>query len=351
MAVHEGHDVSRKIQILLALEQLGAEVVVHTADVSDKERMREVIEDTYRRFGEIHGVIHGAGNTSAEAVTAVTDADAAACERHFAPKLRGTLILEELLQERQVDFVVLLSSLSAVLGGLGFIAYAAANAFLDAFAARQNQAESTPWISINWDAWQFPGQEDMSAASFSRFIGPEEGVEAFRRILEWAPRQLVVSTTDLWTRLDQWINLDSVRDAAGPGPETFQSQHVRPNLSTQYVAPRNPTEETIAQVWQELLGVAPVGVFDRFFELGGHSLLAIQLVSRLRSAFQVELPVQRLFEAPTIAQLAESIERSRRAVQSDEQVVAELLELVEGLSESELEDLLKQQEGTARAGE
>jgi acyl carrier protein len=191
----------------------------------------------------------------------------------------------------------------------------------------------------------------MSAASFSRFIAPEEGVEAFRRILEWAPRQVVVSTTDLWVRLDQWINLDSVRDGAGPAREAFQSQHVRPNLSTQYVAPRNPAEQTIAQVWQELLGVAPVGVFDRFFELGGHSLLAIQLVSRLRSAFQVELPVQRLFEAPTIAQLAESIERSRIAVQSDEQVVAELLELVEGLSESELEELLKQQEGAARARE
>jgi acyl transferase domain-containing protein len=351
MAAHEGHEVSRKIQILLSLEQLGAEVVVHTVDASDKERMREVIGDTCRRFGAIHGVIHGAGNTSAEAVTAVADTDEAACERHFAPKLRGTIILEELLRERQVDFVVLLSSLSAVLGGLGFIAYAAANAFLDAFAARRNQAETTPWISINWDAWQFPAQEDMAAASFSRFIGPEEGVEAFRRILEWAPGQVVVSTADLQARLDQWINLDSVRDAAEPAPEAFQSQHVRPNLSTQYVAPRNPMEQTIAQVWQELLGVAPVGVFDRFFELGGHSLLAIQLVSRLRSAFQVELPVQRLFEAPTIAQLAESIERSRGAVQSDEQVVAELLELVEGLSESELEELLKQQEGTARAGE
>ena len=101
-----------------------------------------------------------------------------------------------------------------------------------------------------------------------------------------------------------------MRETVEPAPGPYQRQHARPNLSSQYVAPRTLTEQTIVQVWEELLGISPVGVFDKFFELGGHSLLAVQLISRLRSAFQVEFPVQRLFEAPTIAQLAESIEHS-----------------------------------------
>jgi acyl carrier protein len=191
----------------------------------------------------------------------------------------------------------------------------------------------------------------MTAASFGQFIGPEEGIEAFRRILARAPRQVVVSATDLQARLNQWINLDSVRETVEPAPGPYQRQHARPNLSSQYVAPRTLTEQTIVQVWEELLGISPVGVFDKFFELGGHSLLAVQLISRLRSAFQVEFPVQRLFEAPTIAQLAESIEHSVGAGQQDEQVVAQLLELVEGLSESELEELLRQQDDAAQAGD
>jgi amino acid adenylation domain-containing protein len=76
----------------------------------------------------------------------------------------------------------------------------------------------------------------------------------------------------------------------------------------EYIAPRTPVEELLVSVWQQLLGVERVGVNDNFFELGGHSLLATQVVSQLRKAFQIELPLRTLFERPDLAQLAESIE-------------------------------------------
>jgi acyl carrier protein len=85
----------------------------------------------------------------------------------------------------------------------------------------------------------------------------------------------------------------------------------RPELERVYVAPRNETEETLAQMCAELLGVERVGVYDSFFDLGGHSLLATQLISRLREAFHVELPLRALFENPTVAGLAEAVERAR----------------------------------------
>jgi FkbH-like protein len=77
------------------------------------------------------------------------------------------------------------------------------------------------------------------------------------------------------------------------------------------VAPRTPTEEMLARIWAEVLGVEQVGVYDNFFELGGHSLQAIQVISRVREAFCVDLPVSRLFEEPTIAGVAERIEAFR----------------------------------------
>jgi non-ribosomal peptide synthetase component F/acyl carrier protein len=77
-----------------------------------------------------------------------------------------------------------------------------------------------------------------------------------------------------------------------------------PPESASTVAPRTPTETTLATIWAELLGVPGVGVDDNFFELGGHSLLAIQAISRVRQAFGVEIPLRSLFEAPTIASLA-----------------------------------------------
>jgi acyl carrier protein len=73
-------------------------------------------------------------------------------------------------------------------------------------------------------------------------------------------------------------------------------------------APRSPTEQALAAIWTELLKVEQVGIEDDFFELGGHSLLAIQLVSRIRDTFSVDLPLRNLFEHPTVAKLAEAID-------------------------------------------
>jgi amino acid adenylation domain-containing protein len=89
----------------------------------------------------------------------------------------------------------------------------------------------------------------------------------------------------------------------------------RPELDTNFVAPRNALEEQLVEIWVEVLGVTRVGVHDDFFELGGHSLRATQIVSRVREVFQVELPLLSLFEEPTIAGLAERIEEARRGSQ------------------------------------
>ncbi|WP_445299506.1 amino acid adenylation domain-containing protein [Microcoleus sp. B3-A4] len=89
----------------------------------------------------------------------------------------------------------------------------------------------------------------------------------------------------------------------------------RPDQSVTFVAPRSPIEQQLVDIWAEVLRLEQVGIHDNFFELGGHSLLATQVISRLRQAFGVELPVRTLFEAPTVADLGTRLETVRWAVQ------------------------------------
>ena len=88
--------------------------------------------------------------------------------------------------------------------------------------------------------------------------------------------------------------------AAFPEPDfsTFQSN---------YVAPKTPTEEIIANIWNQVIKIENIGINDDFFELGGDSLLAIQVVSRIREILNIEIPISLLFEYPTIAQIAQNI--------------------------------------------
>jgi acyl transferase domain-containing protein/acyl carrier protein len=336
--------IAAKIGRVQKLEQLGAQVRVVAVDASDREGMREMLENTHREFGRLRGVIHAAGVTEASAFLPIRKLGRDICHRHFRPKIDGLRVLEEVLADEYLDFCVLLSSISAVLGGLGFAAYSAANAFMDAYAERHNRSGGRPWISTNWDGWLFEDGASKGAPKF--FLSPQEGVEAFQRILRAnVGSQIVISTGDLHARIDEWVKLSPRQ---GVERMFARALHSRSDRETAFVAPRNEAEWVIAEQWQLLLGIEQIGIHDDFFELGGHSLLAIQLLSRLRETFQVDFSVNLIFEAPTVAQLAVKI----ATMQAEEKPVQEaanleqMLDLVEGLSESEVRAFLERLGGS-----
>jgi len=178
-----------------------------------------------------------------------------------------------------------------------FGAYAAGNAFMDAFAANRSRRDANAWISVDWDGWDF-GPGDGPKSGLAEFaMAPEQGGEAFSRIVSGdLPARIVVSTGDLNGRYERYVR----KTVSG-------STHQRPALEQKCVAPRNDIESVIAGVWQDLFGIQQVGAFDDFFELGGHSLLATQVISRLRRAFTIDLPMASIFEAPTPAALADVV--------------------------------------------
>ncbi|MDT4955720.1 MAG: hypothetical protein QOJ02_3858 [Acidobacteriota bacterium] len=355
LATHTGGDrVSLTIGKLQALEEGGAEVFVAAADVADMDAMREVIKSAAARFGQINGVIHSAGVAGGRMIQLQTPEEAA---RVLLPKAQGTLVLHSILKDEGLDFFVLCSSLSSILGALGQVDYCAANAFLDAFAQHANSPGGNRVVSVNWDTWQEVGMavntivprdmEEMRAESLKQGILPTEGVEALTRILSTTLAQVAVSTTSLPALMerdqDEAISgADELEEEEEEQAASVKPLYARPALGNDYVAPRDEVEQNLASTWQKLLGVEQVGIHDNFFELGGHSLLALQLISRLRESFHVEMSVRHLFDAPTIAELASVIAQTREQASEDTDRIAEMLELVEGLSENEIQELLSE---------
>lgn len=310
----------RQIRQMLLLEELGAEVLILRADVASEEQMRGAVEHTLARFGALHGVIHTAGVPGIGLMQLKTPEQAA---QVLAPKVQGTLVLESVLRNLPLDFLLLFSSVTAITGGgPGQIDYCAANAFLDAYA-RQNVTRHGITQAINWGEWQWNAWEaglsgyDQATADFFRAnrqrfgISFEEGVEALQRVCEKRFPQVIVSTQDFRVLAD----LSKTYTAASMLQRTLQkvehAGHARPVLNSEYAAPRSELERQITSLWEHLLGVAGIGVEDNFFELGGNSLVGLELISRLRQELGLaDLPSYALFEMPTVSALARHIEQN-----------------------------------------
>jgi acyl carrier protein len=239
------------------------------------------------------------------------------------------LALEEALEGRELDFLVLFSSMTSIVGGgPGQLDYCAANAFLDAYA-QQHSSRKRPVFAINWGEWQWDawqegllGFDSKIAAYFKenrmRFgVTFEEGLDALTRIMATDLPQVVVSTRDFKELfvLSKEFTVNGILSEADKGSAPGQA-YPRPALSTSYIAPGTEVEKTIAGIWQELLRIEQVGLQDNFFELGGNSLLGINLVSLMKKRLKVEMPMYALYEAPTVSAMAKFVAGDEKAEQS-----------------------------------
>lgn len=335
--------IARKIKKIQSMEDKGAEVLVLSADISDEAQMLNILEWTREHFGALNGVIHAAGLVGSAATVAISETTREVAQSHFSPKITGSRILTEVLKGDPLDFVILQSSLSVILGGMGMYAYAAANAYLDVLAAIQNRKKGAQWMSINWDGWRFdrdPAKTGIEELSLS----PEEGLKAFDILFKNSGQpQIVVSTGDLNDRFQRWVTFEALKPQMLEGA-SGASRHPRPNLTTPFVAPRNDAEKELADAWGDLLGIDGIGIYDDFFDLGGHSLLATQLVSRLRDKYKVELPLRSLFESPTIATISGNIRSAQESRETDDDKIADALKMVEGLTDEQVRALMQQDE-------
>ncbi|GHH14989.1 non-ribosomal peptide synthetase/type I polyketide synthase [Streptomyces lanatus] len=260
--------------LLAELRARGARAVYHAADVSDEA----AVDALFAELPPLDGLFHAAGKVRPGTLRAKSDAE---IEQVLAPKVRGTLLLAEALRRhgQEPAVCVAFSSVSSVLPGLaGALGdYAAANAFLDAFAAAE-RAAGRPWQAIGFGPVADAG---MAAGARLHATGPmttRDAIEALRTAVATGAAHLLVTTPDT---------------AAHP-----VTRHTAP-------APSHTTE-LIRRLLAEALHRAPktIGDDEQFLSLGLDSLTAVDLARRLESEVGLPLPATLLFEYRTVGELA-----------------------------------------------
>jgi thioesterase domain-containing protein/NAD(P)-dependent dehydrogenase (short-subunit alcohol dehydrogenase family)/acyl carrier protein len=282
--------LAEKLQRLLDIEKLGGEVLSLSADAGNAKELAAAIATARAKFGTLHAMIHAAGIVSSQTIGQSSSED---MKRFLHAKTRGLLSIHRETRGMDLDFCLLTSSLSAVLGGLGYHAYAAGNAFLDQFARWANHDSTFPWISINWDAWRFPDDAEagIGSAIYRIAMTPAESLRVLDRVLahpQISRDGLVISTAPLAPRLEQWVQRPARKNSG----------------SAAALAPSTGTAiERMIGLWKNCLR-REVAADDDYFDLGGDSLMAVGLFTEIERNFGRALPLSSLFNSPTPAKLA-----------------------------------------------
>lgn len=300
-----------RIAGIRAMEAAGAEVLLCSADVADEAQMQAVVAMARARFGAVHGVVHAAG---ALGTGTVFEKTAQSIEAVLRPKLEGTLVLDRVLAGSGLDFFMMCSSISTSFGSAGMADYSAANAFQDAFAKSGLARSSQRVLAVGWDSWRDVGFSaaqggDSSHAALRYAIRPQEGAEAFGRVLAsdlphvYVTRQVMPDMLRDVEALKAWLRTSG---EATQSQAALAEPGAAAAVDLQALAP-SEIEARIGAIWADLLGVDDIGLDDDFFALGGHSLMATRIIARIEEQFGARLSLRDLFEGPSIRQLAAKV--------------------------------------------
>ncbi len=321
----EGHPAQAQIRAIQAMEELGARVIVESADVSDIVRMKEVFQDFGKDIPALRGVIHAAADLSN---WKLRNMPLEALQSMFKSKVTGTWVLHQLTKDMDIDFFVMFSSTTALWGSNALAHYAAANSFLDGFAYYRRSL-GLPAISINWGTWdqmRVASKADQKAvAEFGlKQMPSEQALAILGKLMNADLPQFVVASVD-WSVLKpvyeakrhrpflehvgqrKVVAIQALSQKASEKKSNFlvKFQMARPAERSQLM-----TEFVRDQVIH-VLDFAPgqnIDIQQGLFEMGLDSLMAIELKNHLEAGIEQSLPSTLIFNYPAIKDIAKYLE-------------------------------------------
>lgn len=311
--IEKGSDdsLSKKINVIREIEKAGGIVRIYNLDVSDTNKLEFVFNESQKEFESINGVFHFAGATNPKYFAPIANLTEEIDKEHFKSKLYGLMALRQVIKKCSIDFCLVTSSVSSILGGLGFGAYACSNAYMNGVINNDLRENCIPWINVDLDGWISSRHTNDEGELSDKHVLTAEGnklIENLLLIKEYGVGYVVQSITDLDERVKKWIVNLTEENTDLKLESELESEiqlYSRPELSNEYAEPKTEMEEKITEIWNMFFRYEKIGINDDFFELGGNSLKAMRLFSLLHKEFGVRIGVKEIFNRPTIALIAE----------------------------------------------
>jgi acyl transferase domain-containing protein/acyl carrier protein len=316
-AARPGEELARQTGMITRLEALGARVDVVSADVTDRAAMTALLASFGGVRPPLRGIVHAAAHLRAEPLAETTDEALAAV---FGPKVTGAWLLHELGRDLSLDFFVLFSSTTALIGSGRLGHYAAANQFLDALA-HQRRAEGLPSLSVNWGTWdEMRAVSEAERRSFAQAgllpMRTEDALAVLGRLAGGPAAQAVVASVD-------WGALVALYEVKRPRPFLAELR-ARPTAAPAPAARPRPADLAVrleglsGEARRDLLAAhvrgeaamvlglseARIDPDQGLFDMGMDSLMAVDLKTRLEAAVGHRLPSTLTFNYPTVTALA-----------------------------------------------
>lgn len=338
----------QRAEAVRALEAQGVSVHLESFDVADAARLGEFLRSYEEEgFPPIRGVVHAAGIVQDALLLRMTGEDVDAV---MQSKVAGAWALHEATRRMPLDFFVLYSSASAVMGQVGQAAYAAANGFEDALA-RHRRAAGLPALSINWGPWAEIGLfarlglAERAGLSGVTGITPGQGMQALDRLLALGVPQAMVLNAD-WALQPASPRLERLQTAprpaaSGEGGEADLAGLLLMGASQRKAELSKAVAGIVAVVLR--LDASRLDPMRPLTAFGMDSIMAVEIRNRLRRRFDVQLTMVELFTG-TVARLAEGLDQ---ALARNDRLAA-LLDEIESLPAEAVEALLEIPEGAAR---
>lgn len=273
------------------LKALNGEITYIHCDVTAQDQLAQALRKIENDLGPLNGVIHAAGIIDGASLDLISKLKKEHYEEQFKSKVLGLHRLYEALSNTKLDFMLLTSSISALIGGIKFAAYAPANLLMNAYLKHLQSGNRIPnWTTVNFDgiAFQDTGSEGMQVNELHQVL--EHLVS-----LSYLP-EITVSMGSLNSRMSQWVYKNN-------------GKQLDNELSQKPIVDFQPGEvlSTLNKVWKSFFGKEDIFPESDFFELGGDSLKALKLTDLIRKEFGFELSLTDLFENPALEALSRII--------------------------------------------